>query len=265
MNLELKGKNAFVGGSSKGIGRAAAFELAKLGANVTLVGRDEPALMQCLIDLSFIGDGNQRHDYVAADYQYPEKVKSVVTRHIKKTNKTYHILVNNTGGPSSGKIQDAQADEFIKAFESHLICNHVLTQLFIEGMKKEGYGRIVNVISTSVKQPLSNLGVSNTIRGAVANWAKTMANELGEYGITVNNVLPGATETERHERLIQAKSETTGISTDMIKEEMLKTIPLKRFGKPDEVGSVIAFLCSPAAAYINGINLPVDGGRTSSL
>jgi 3-oxoacyl-[acyl-carrier protein] reductase len=265
MNLDLKGKNAFVGGSSKGIGKAAAFELAKLGANITLVGRDEPTLMQCLIDLSFIGNGEQRHDYVSVDYSNPEKVKSAVERHMKKSNKTYHILVNNTGGPPSGKIQDAQEDEFIAAFKSHLICNHLLTKLFLEGMKKDGYGRIINIISTSVKQPLPNLGVSNTTRGAVANWAKSMANELGEFGITVNNVLPGATETERHHSLIKTKSEKSGMAIEKIEEEMLRLIPMKRFGKADEVANAVAFLASPAAAYINGINLPVDGGRTSSL
>ncbi len=265
MNLDLSGKNAFVGGSSKGIGKAVAFELARLGANITLTGRDEPGLMQCLIDLSFIGKGEQRHDYLAVDFSHPEKVRSAVDRHIKKTNKTYHILINNTGGPAPGKIQDAKEEDFIKAFESHLICNHVLTRLFVEGMKKDNYGRIVNIISTSVKQPLPNLGVSNTIRAAVANWAKTMANELGEYGITVNNVLPGATETERHKSLIQTKSENTGLSVDIIEKEMLNLIPLKRFGKPEEVANAVAFLASPSAAYINGINVPVDGGRTSSL
>ncbi len=265
MNLDLSGKNAFVGGSSKGIGKAVAFELARLGGNVTLVGRDEPALMQNLIDLSFISKGEQRHDYLAVDYSNSDKVKTAVERHMKKSNKTYHILVNNTGGPASGKITDAAEEEFIKTFEAHLLCNHVLTKLFMEGMKKDGYGRIVNVISTSVKQPLPNLGVSNTIRGAVASWAKTMANELGEFGITVNNVLPGATETDRHHSLIAAKVEKTGASKEMIEAEMLRIIPMKRFGKPDEVANAVAFLCSPAAAYINGINLPVDGGRTGSL
>lgn len=265
MNLDLKDKNAFVGGSSKGLGKAAAFELARLGASVTLVGRDEQALMQNLIDLSFIGDGNQRHDYVAVDFGHPEKVKSAVERHMKKNNKNYHILVNNTGGPSPGKIIDAQPDEFIKAFEAHVICNEILTKLFLEGMKKDGYGRVINIISTSVKQPLPNLGVSNTIRAAVANWAKTMANELGEFGITVNNVLPGATETERHHSLIQARSEKTGLSTEKIEEEMLRAIPMHRFGKPEEIANAVAFLASPAALYITGINLTVDGGRTSSL
>lgn len=265
MNLDLSGRNAFVGGSSKGIGKAVAFELAKLGANITLVGRDEPALMQCLIDLSFIGKSEQRHDYLAVDFSYPEKVRSAVDRHIKKTNKTYHILINNTGGPAPGKIRDAKPEDFIKAFEAHVICNQILTTLFMEGMKKDNYGRVVNIISTSVKQPLPNLGVSNTTRWAVAGWAKTMANELGEYGITVNNILPGATDTERNKSLINARSENTGMTVEMIEEEMLRNIPLKRFAKPEETANAVAFLCSPAAAYITGINLPVDGGRTGSL
>ncbi len=265
MNLDLTGKNAFVGGSSKGIGKAVAQELARLGANITLVGRDEPALMQGLIDLSFISKAEQHHDSVAVDFSNPDKVRSAVARQMKKTNKTFHILVNNTGGPASGNLQAAKEDEFITAFESHLICNHVLAQLFIEGMKQSNYGRIVNIISTSVKTPLPNLGVSNTIRAAVANWAKTMANELGEFGITVNNILPGATETDRLQSIIRNKSDKTGWEEEMVKNEMMKEIPMKRFGKPEEVANAVAFLCSPAAAYINGINLPVDGGRTGSL
>jgi len=265
MNLDLTGRNAFVGGSSKGIGKAVAIELAKLGASITLVGRDDPALIQGLIDLSFISKSEQRHDSLAVDYSNPEKVKTAVDRHLKKTNKTYHILINNTGGPPSGKIFEAQEDEFIKAFEAHLINNHQLTKLFVTGMKKDGYGRIINIISTSVKQPLANLGVSNTIRAAVANWAKTMANELGAFGITVNNVLPGATETDRMKSIIANRVDKTGWDEEMVKDEMLREIPMKRFGKPEEVASAVAFLASPAAAYINGINVPVDGGRTASL
>ena len=265
MNLDLTGKNAFVGGSSKGIGKAVALELARLGANVTLVGRDEPALMQGLIDLSFLSKAEQHHDSVAVDFSNAEKVRSAVLKHMKKTNKTFHILINNTGGPASGKITDAKEEEFIKAFEAHLICNHVLATLFVEGMKESNYGRIVNIISTSVKQPLPNLGVSNTIRAAVANWAKTMANELGAFGITVNNVLPGATETDRLNSIIKNKSDKTGWDVNMVRDDMLKEIPMKRFGRPEEIAAAAAFLCTPAASYINGINVPVDGGRTGNL
>lgn len=265
MNLDLTGKNAFVGGSSKGIGKAVALELAKLGANITLVGRDEAALVQGLIDLSFVSKSEQRHDSLAVDFLNHERVKGAVSKHLKKTNKTYHILVNNTGGPASGKIFDAEEKEFVTAFEAHLLNNHLLTKMFADGMKKDNYGRIINIISTSVKQPLPNLGVSNTIRAAVANWAKTMANELGAYGITVNNVLPGATETERLKAIINNKVDKTGWTQDLVKEEMLREIPMKRFGKPEEIASAVAFLATPAAAYINGVNVPVDGGRTGNL
>lgn len=265
MNLDLTGKNAFVGGSSKGIGKASAFALAELGANITFVGRTETALMQHLIDLSFISKSGQNHDYLVADFSQPEKMKSAVERHIKKTAKTYHILVNNTGGPPSGKITLAKEDDFLKAFEAHLLCNHILAGLMIDGMKTAGYGRIVNIISTSVKQPLPNLGVSNTIRAAVANWAKTMANELAEFGITVNNVLPGATATERLQNIIDTKAKNQAIEQTLVEEEMKREIPMKRFAKPEEIAAAVAFLCSPAASYITGINVPVDGGRTSSL
>jgi 3-oxoacyl-[acyl-carrier protein] reductase len=199
------------------------------------------------------------------DFANPDKLKAAVERHMLKTNKTYHILVNNTGGPPGGKIVDAPEDDFVTAFSNHLLCNHLLTKLMIDGMKKDGYGRIINVISTSVKIPLHGLGVSNTIRGAVASWAKTMANELGEFGITVNNVLPGATQTERLKNIIDAKSTKQNLSTAEVEKEMLAEIPLRRFAKPDEIASAVAFLASPAAAYINGINVPVDGGRTGCL
>jgi 3-oxoacyl-[acyl-carrier protein] reductase len=265
MNLDLTGKNAFVSGSSKGIGKAAAIELAKLGANVTLVGRTETALMQGLIDLSFSAGAEQRHDYLVADFANPDKLKSAVERHMLKSNKTYHILVNNTGGPPSGNVTAAAEEDFVTAFSNHLLCNHILTMLMVEGMKKDGYGRIINVISTSVKIPLKGLGVSNTIRGAVASWAKTMANELGEFGITVNNVLPGATQTERLKEIVNTKSEKQKVSADEVEKEMLAEIPLGRFAKPEEVANAITFLATPAAAYISGINVPVDGGRTGCL
>ncbi|HRN94716.1 MAG: SDR family oxidoreductase [Chitinophagales bacterium] len=265
MNLDLSGKNAYVGGSSKGIGKAVAIELAKLGANITFSGRTETELMQNLIDLSFISKSEQKHDYVVVDNSQPEKLKAAVERHQKKTAKQYHILINNTGGPPSGKITDAAETEFIKAFEAHLICNHILAQLFLNDMKQAAFGRIVNIISTSVKQPLPNLGVSNTIRAAVANWAKTLANETAAFGITVNNVLPGATETGRLKQIIENKSNTAKVAAEDISQKMQDEIPMKRFGKPEEIAAAVAFLCSPAAAYITGINIPVDGGRTSSL
>jgi 3-oxoacyl-[acyl-carrier protein] reductase len=175
------------------------------------------------------------------------------------------ILVNNTGGPPPGPALSASLNEFTSAFANHLLCNQVLVQALAPGMKAAGYGRIINVISTSVKMPIGGLGVSNTIRGAVANWSKTLSVELAGFGITVNNVLPGATITGRLQSIIQKNSEKAGKSQDEIKNEMIAEIPVGRIAEASEVAAAIAFLATPAAGYINGINLPVDGGRTGTL
>ena len=248
-------------GSTQGIGKASALELAMLGASCVLVARDENKLSAAIKDLD-VSQG-QRHQYIVADFQHPHEVKEKAEAFAK--NNSVHILVNNTGGPNSGPIVNADIEEFRIAFNNHLICNHILAQAFIESMKKEKYGRIINIISTSVKVPLKNLGVSNTIRAAVANWSKTMANELAPFGITVNNVLPGATITQRLQSIIENKSVKTGASVDALTEEMIKEIPMARFAEPAEIAAAVAFLASPAASYITGINIPVDGGRTGSL
>ena len=262
MNLDLKNKRAIVCGSTQGIGKAVAMELALLGANVTLIARNEQALKQTKSELS--NNGSQLHSYICADFSEPQKLKELVEQFIQRSG-FVNILVNNTGGPPAGPIVNAKVDEFLSAFNNHLVCNHLLTQACIVGMKQSGYGRVINIISTSVKQALPNLGVSNTIRAAVGNWAKTMANELGKFGITVNNVLPGATATQRLSNIIDNKALKTNTNNDDVKKEMLQEIPLGRFADASEVAGAVAFLASPAAAYINGINLPVDGGRTSSL
>lgn len=263
MNLNLKDKNALVCGSTQGIGKATALELAELGANVTLVARTETKLKDVLTQLdTAIG---QQHSYVTADFSKPDMLRDALDAHQAVHPTNYHILVNNTGGPAGGPALTAEVDAFRSAFEMHLVCNQILTQFVVAGMKVENYGRIINVISTSVKQPLNNLGVSNTIRGAVANWAKTLSNELGIYGITVNNVLPGATNTVRLQSIIESKSNKLGKSTEEVSESMQSIIPAGRFGLAQEIANAIAFLASPAASYINGINLPVDGGRTKSL
>lgn len=262
MNLNLKSKTAIVCGSTQGIGKASAIELALLGANVVLIARNEDALKQTLKELD--SSQGQTHKYLVADFQQPSKLKEKVESYIA-TNGAVHILVNNTGGPPGGLIQNAKVDEFLSAFNNHLICNHILVQALLEGMKKEQYGRIINIISTSVKIPLKNLGVSNTIRAAVANWSKTLANEVASYGITVNNVLPGATLTSRLQNIIENKSKNTGESLNEIKNEMESEIPLGRFADASEIANAVAFLASPAASYITGINVPVDGGRTGSL
>lgn len=261
MDLKLDGKNAVVCGSTQGIGKASAYELALLGADITLIARDEKKLKAVVKDLPTpLG---QKHDYLVADFNSPESLQSGLEKHFSR--ETFHILVNNTGGPAPGTAFDAKSDEFIKAFTNHLLCNQVLAQALVPGMKKSGYGRIINIISTSVKQPIRGLGVSNTIRGAVANWAKTLSLELGPFGITVNNVLPGTAMTGRLDTLIKNRAKKGNKTVDDVKREMILEIPAGRIADASEVAAAVAFLASPAAGYINGINLPVDGGRTGSL
>ena len=263
MDTNLTNKKAFVCGSTQGIGRAAAVELANLGASVVLLARNEDSLKRVKDELN--QSQNQQHDFIVADFSTPDELKSKVSEYLKNSNQPVHILINNTGGPPAGKAIDAKLEEFLSAFQNHLLCNQILVQMLVDQMKIEKYGRIINVISTSVKQPIPNLGVSNTIRGAVANWAKTLAGELGEFGITVNNVLPGFTLTQRLHSIIENKANKTGFSFEQIETEMKAETPAKRFAEASEIADAIAFLASPAASYINGINLPVDGGRTSCL
>jgi len=262
MELNLNKRNALVCGSSQGIGRAVAIELANNGANVVLFARNEESLEKVLAELS-VADG-QTHHYLCADFSDRDQVQETIDKYLSQGNQI-NILVNNTGGPSPGPASQANLKEFQDAFSQHLLCNQILAQSVIEGMKADGYGRIINIISTSVKEPITNLGVSNTIRGAVASWSKTLAGELGPYGITVNNVLPGATNTVRLENIIKNKTEQTGKTIDEVSEALCSVIPLRRFAEASEIANAVAFLASPAASYINGINLPVDGGRTSSL
>lgn len=260
--MELEGKKAMVCGSTQGIGWASALLMAERGASITLVARNEEKLVDLVEQLPT--NSGQKHTYLVADFSKPEELKSVIKSFVDKGN-AVHILVNNSGGPKGGPIIKAETEEFILAFNQHLICNHILVQALYPGMVDLGYGRVINIISTSVKQPLDNLGVSNTIRGAVANWSKTMANELGQYNITVNNVLPGATNTNRLQGIAEAKSAKTNESVADIFKEMAKASPMKRIAEPREVAEAVAFLASDRASYINGINIPVDGGRTKSL
>ena len=262
LTTSLKGLNALVCGSTSGIGKAAALELAELGANVTLFARNERKLNESLSLLQ--NDGNQTHKYLVGDFDDADQIKTTISEHISSGN-SYHILVNNSGGPKGGPITQADTDEFVEGFKRHLICNHILFQALHTGMKVNAYGRVVNIISTSVKQPIPGLGVSNTIRGAVASWAKTLSFEVGNEGITVNNILPGFTNTERLSSLIEANSIAEKISIDEVANAMKTTVPSCRFGTPEETAKAIAFLASPAAGYINGVSLSVDGGRLSCI
>ena len=261
MDLNLSGKNALVCGGSKGIGAAAAYEIAKLGATVTLLARNKDRLESVVTQLDQSND--QKHQYISADFNDLDTLKSKVTAFLDQT--PIHILINNSGGPAGGPITSATIDQFQQALHNHLFGSHTLTQLVVPGMKAAQYGRIINVISTSVKAPLEGLGVSNTTRGAVASWGKTMANELAIHGITVNNVLPGATKTGRLIEVVRSNAKQKGISEEDMARKWESSIPMGRFGRPEELGAVIAFLASPAASYVTGTNIAVDGGRTRAM
>ncbi|MEL6821110.1 MAG: SDR family oxidoreductase [Calditrichota bacterium] len=259
MNLDLKGKRALVCGSSKGIGRAAALQLAAQGAAVIIMARRVDALKQLLNELP--GSG---HSIQVADFAKPDELKTTL-QDLLFQDSPVEILINNTGGPPGGPIETAEIEAFYDAFRNHLVCNQLLSQALLPGMKSAGYGRIINIISTSVKQPIPGLGVSNTTRGAVANWAKTLSREVAPHGITVNNVLPGATSTERLSEIVNARAAKSGHDVAVEEKKWLEAIPAGRFAAPEEIANAVGFLASPAASYINGINLPVDGGRLQCL
>lgn len=261
MNLSLEGRNAVVCGSTQGIGLAVAEELAMLGANCTLIARNEESLQTAVHNLDIAL--RQQHSYLVADFSNTNMVKKAIEDHVSKNR--VHILVNNTGGPKPGPITTAGTEEFLNAFQQHLINNHNLAQAVLPGMKADGYGRIINIISTSVRIPLQNLGVSNTIRAAVASWAKTFSNEVAEFGITVNNILPGLTDTKRLGELIAVIAGARGVEDDVIRKEMINSVPVKRLGDAEEIANVVAFLASPAASYVNGVSIPVDGGKTGTI
>lgn len=250
-----------MGGASAGIGRAVAVELAALGANVTLMARTEATLREAVASLD--RSQGQQHGYLAVDFADSQRLIEQVSALLR--TQTVHILVNNTGGPPGGPITGASAEAFLSTYHNHLICNQLLAQMLLPGMTSAAYGRIVNIISTSVKEPLEGLGVSNTTRWAVAAWAKTWAGEVARHGITVNNVLPGFTSTGRLTEIIEKRAAASGLSIESVEENFRATVPARRFAQPEEVAAAVAFLASPAASYINGINLPVDGGRTKSL
>ncbi len=262
MDLDLSGRHALVCGASEGIGRASAHELALLGASVTVLSRRAEALQEVVASLPCDGDG-QVHGWLTADAGDTAGLSAAVCSLVAR--KSVHVLINNTGGPPGGPAVQAPEDAYLTAFRAHLLANQALVHAVLPGMREAGWGRIVNVISTSVKEPIANLGVSNTVRGAVASWAKTISRELGPLGITVNNVLPGYTRTGRLEQILDDRSAATGQDRDQVAKAMLATVPAGRFATAAEIAAAVAFLCTPAAAYVNGVSLAVDGGRMNSI
>lgn len=264
MNLELQDKRAIVCGSTQGIGKAVAIELASLGAEVVLIARDEAKLAAVAKELPT--PHKQHHSFAVADFTDMAQVEKAATDlATSSTSTTGLILVNNAGGPPGGPILGAATSEFEQALRAHVLASQILAQKLVPAMKTAKYGRIINVISTSVKAPIPGLGVSNTIRGAMANWAKTLAGEVGPFNITVNNVLPGFTKTERLASLIKVRASKGSTTEEAIARDMLATIPLARFAEASEIAAAVAFLATPAGGYISGINLPVDGGRLPTM
>ncbi|OLS21114.1 MAG: Bacilysin biosynthesis oxidoreductase YwfH [Candidatus Heimdallarchaeota archaeon LC_3] len=262
MELSLNGKHALVAGSTQGIGLAVALELAQQGATVTLIARNQEKLSEIKDKLP--RPDNQIHKFVTADFSKPTFIKELIANYISN-NKSIDILINNTGGPPAGPVTESKVEDFLLAFNQHLIMNQILTQAVLPSMKEKKFGRIINIISTSVKQPIIGLGVSNTIRGAVANWSKTLASEVGKFGITVNNILPGSTKTQRLDSILKSRAKKQNKSIEEVTNDMLKDIPAGRFGEAEEIAYAVAFLASESASYISGINLPIDGGRLKVL
>jgi len=261
MEINLKNKTAWVFGGSKGIGRAIAIELAKAGANILLIARNKSALHKTVAELC--AKQQQEHDVLSVDMSDTNGLKSA----LKKYRNTHNvdIVINNSGGPIGGAAHTAEIDEYVEAFRQHVLAAQAVIQIALQPMKRKQFGRIINIISTSVKQPIDGLGVSNTVRGAMANWSKTLASEVGQFGITVNNILPGATMTDRLNSLITIHSQKKQLPESEVVEKMQKSIPAGRFAEPEEIAYAVVFLCSEYANYINGINVPIDGGRTRSL
>lgn len=261
MNLSLIGKTALVCGASQGIGKAIAIELSLLGANCILLARKSEALAAATKELDV--SAGQSHHFYAIDFAVSDGLKNLVESIVKEH--PIDILINNTGGPAAGLIFNEVPEKFEAAFKQHVVANQILTQAVVPGMKQQSWGRIINIISTSVRTPLDNLGVSNTIRAAVASWSKSMSNELAVHGITVNSLLPGFISTTRLDAVASSFAERAQISKSDMEERMKSSVPAKRFGDPSEIAAVAAFIASPAASYVNGVSIPVDGGRTPTI
>ncbi|SHN13166.1 3-oxoacyl-[acyl-carrier protein] reductase [Cyclobacterium lianum] len=261
MIIDLTGYQAVVGGATRGLGLAIARQLAESGASVTLMARNEEKLKAAKNSLS-VAKG-QTHQYLEVDFLNFNDFKERTNRYFK--GKKIDILINNTNGPRAGTAEQMSLNAYQEAFDLLFKTYHHLTHLLLDGMKERGYGRILNVASVSVKEPMPNLVLSNSIRSAVVSWAKSLSAAMAPHGITVNSILTGAFDTERIRELIDNQVQKTGDSQDALIAARKAAIPAGRFGKPEEYGYLLAFLASPQAAYINGASIPIDGGAGSSL
>ncbi|MSR44604.1 MAG: SDR family oxidoreductase [Phycisphaerales bacterium] len=258
--LSLVGRHALVGGATQGIGRACAESFARAGASVTIMGRNGDGLAQVMAGLA--KTATQTHHTLLVDYTNWRTVQSAVLAHVASVG-IVHIVLHNTGGPPAGLAIDAAPEDFTKAFELHVLTGQAIVQACAPGMRDAKYGRIINITSTSVITPIRGLGISNTIRAAVANWGRTLAGELAPFGITVNTILPGFTRTARLAAIFKGRASRAASTVEEVERAAIATIPAGRLGEADEIASVALFLASPAASYVNGVNLPVDGGRTA--
>lgn len=261
MNISLKGKKALIGGSSRGIGKAIAEQLAESGASVTLMARSEDKMKAIVKNLAT--DKGQKHQYLKIDFTNFEAYKAIIFDYFKDNH--VDILVNNTQGPEAGGALEKKVEDYQSAFDLLFKSVVFTTELALDHMQKSGWGRIINVASISVKEPLNYLALSNTIRAAVVTWGKGLATDVAKDGITVNSVLTGYFDTERIKQLNAKKAEKMGVSETEVRSTMENSVPTKRIGKPEEYGYLVAFLASEKAAYINGINIPIDGGLLKSL
>ncbi|MBD8527536.1 SDR family oxidoreductase [Pseudomarimonas arenosa] len=261
MQLDLRERNAIVCGGSAGIGFAVARQLAALGARVVVLARDLDRLQTALEKLPRIA--NQQHGMLQADAGEPAKLGEAIAAEAARY--PIHILINNSGGPPGGSAHQASLNDYETAFRQQLLAAQAAVQATLPGMQSAQFGRVINIVSTSVREPIAGLGVSNTVRAAVAGWAKTLSRELATAGITVNNVLPGYTQTQRLKQIISDRARSSGKSEDEIRQQMLASVPAGRFADAEEVANAVAFLASPAASYISGVSLAVDGGRMQSI
>lgn len=261
MNLDLSGKRALVCGASDGLGLASAIEIASLGGSVTLLSRSEERLAQALKKLPSVKVGS--HSTVACDLGSRPDVAALCKK--LAGDEPHHILVCNSGGPVSGLPTESQEEQYHAAFQAHLFSAKSLAEALIPGMKTSQFGRIIHITSVAAKQPILNLPISNTVRAAIAGWSKTLSLEVAKFGITVNNVLPGYTETDRLNELFTASAKRMSKSVKEVSDAVVAEIPMGRFGKPEELGAVVAFLATPAAAFVTGASIPVCGGWSKSL